>query len=158
GASKVARDITERKRAEAYLRETEKRFRLVANTAPVMIWMAGPDGKCSYLNQCWSDFTGRSESDLLNNLAQVVHPEDYGKCHNIYKDAFGERRPFRKECRLRRHDGEYRWIADVGVPRYDEDGRFVGYIGTAVDINDHKEVEESLSNLNRRLIEAQEEE
>jgi PAS domain S-box-containing protein len=158
GVSKVARVIMERKRAEAYLRETEKRFRLVANTAPVMIWMVGRDGKCSYVNQCWLDFTGCSETDLLNDLAQVVHPEDYGKCHNIYKDAFDERRPFRKECRLRRHDGEYRWIVDVGVPRYDEDGRFVGYIGTAVDINDHKEVEESLSNLHRRLIEAQEEE
>jgi PAS domain S-box-containing protein len=154
----VILDVTERKQAELVLRESEERFRLVANTAPVMIWMSGPDGEISYLNQCWLDFTGRSEPDLLTDLAQVVHPEDYGQGQKIYEDAFAERRPFRKECRLRRHDGQYRWITDVGVPRYDEAGHFSGYIGTSVDVTDHKEVEESLSHLSRRLIEAQEEE
>jgi PAS domain S-box-containing protein len=140
------------------LGESEKRFRLAADTAPVMIWMAGPDGKGSYFNRGWQDFTGRSEADLMSGLAPFVHPEDYDNCLKVYKDAFSERRPFRKECRLRRYDGEYRWVADVGVPRYDEDGRFIGYIGTTVDFSDHKQVEESLSNFNGRLIAAQEEE
>jgi PAS domain S-box-containing protein len=157
-AGHIASIAIQLQKAQEALRESENRFRLAANTAPVMIWMAGLDRKCTYLNQCWLDFTGRSEADLLNDLAQVVHPEDLGKCHEIYERAFAERQPFRKECRLQRHDGEYRWIADIGVPRYDEHGSFVGYIGTAVDVTVHKQAEESLSNLNRRLIEAQESE
>jgi PAS domain S-box-containing protein len=151
-------DITERRRAEEAVRESEKRFRLVASTAPVMIWMSGLDRQPTYFNHLWLEFTGQSESDLQNGLPGLLHPEDRQRSIDIYRDAFAQRRPFRKECRLLRHDGEYRWMLDIGVPRFHEDGAFAGYIGSCVDITEQKLAEEARSNLSRRLIEAQEEE
>jgi len=143
---------------EATIHESETRFRLVANTAPVMVWMTGADQKPTYFNQLWLDFTGLSENDLLNGLAEIVHPEDYQKCHDHYCREFDQRHPFRKECRLRRRDGEYRWILDIGVPRFHEDGSFAGYIGSCVDVTEYKLAEEALANTGRRLIQAHEEE
>ncbi len=158
GVSGIARDITERKRAEEAVKESETRFRLVADTAPVMIWMSGLDKKPTYFNQLWLDFTGLSETDLRNGLAGITHPEDYPKCHDIYCRAFDQRQPFRKECRLRRHDGQYRWMLDIGVPRFHEDGSFAGYIGSCIDVTDHKLAEEALSDMTRKLVAAQEKE
>src|SRR5262249_10025837 len=154
----IMQDVTERRRAEEAIRESEKRFRLLANTAPVMIWMSGTDKQVTYFNQLWLDFTGRSEAELGAGFAGVVHPEDEQKCNEIYNRAFDQRQPFRKECRLRRHDGQYRWMLDIGVPRFHEDGSFAGYIGSCVDVTDRKQAEEVVSSLNRRLIEAHEEE
>jgi len=154
----ILQDVTERRRAEEKVRESEKRFRLVANTAPVMIWMTGTDSKCIYFNQTWLDFTGRSELDLQSGLAEIVHPEDFQRGIDIYLQAFSQRQPFRKECRLRRHDGQYRWMLDIGVPRFHEDGSFAGYIGSCVDVTDSKEAAEALTGLSRRLIEAHEQE
>jgi len=151
-------DITERKRADEAVRESEKRFRLVASTAPVMIWMSGQDRMPSYFNHLWLEFTGHSEIELQKSLPGLLHPEDRQKSIDIYREAFAQRRPFRKECRLRRHDGEYRWMLDIGVPRFNEDGSFAGYIGSCVDITEQKLAEEVRSSLSRRLIEAQEEE
>jgi PAS domain S-box-containing protein len=152
-------DVTARKRAELALRESEERFRLVANTAPVMIWMSGPDKLRTYFNTPWLDFTGRSiESELGNGWAEGVHPEDFKTCLETYVTTFDRREDFRMEYRLRRYDGEYRWVLDIGVPRFNEDGSFSGYIGSCMDVTERKLAEEALSSVSRRLIEAHEEE
>jgi PAS domain S-box-containing protein len=155
----MAQDVTERRRAEDSLRESEQRFRLVANAAPVMIWMSGPDKLCTYFNQSWLEFTGRSiEAELGNGLADGVHPDDLQACLESYVEAFDRRECFKIEYRLRRHDGEYRWVFNIGVPRFSADGSFSGYIGSCLDISDRKLAEEALSSVSRKLIEAHEEE
>jgi len=155
----VVADITDRKRAEQALLESERRFRLMANTAPVMIWTSGLDKLCDYFNQPWLDFTGRPLlAELGNGWAERVHPEDLRACLDTYTKAFDARQPFEMQYRLRRHDGEYRWIFDSGVPRYSGDNSFAGYIGSCIDVTDRKLAEEALSTVGRRLMEAQEEE
>jgi PAS domain S-box-containing protein len=145
-------DITERKRAEEALRESEERFRLVANTAPVLIWMSGTDKMCTFFNKGWLDFTGRSiDFELGNGWAEGVHPEDLRSCMDTYTRAFDRREEFRMEYRLRRHDGEYRWIIDIGVPRFDQDRSFVGYIGTGIDVTERKDAEGALRESEERL-------
>jgi PAS domain S-box-containing protein len=141
------------------LRESEERFRLVANTAPVMIWMSGPDKLYTYFNQSWLDFTGRSvEEEMGNGWAGGVHTEDLERYWDTYTEAFDRRESFKMEYRLRRHDGEYRWIFDSGVPRFDSDGSFAGYIGSLIDVTERRLAEEALSSLGGRLIEAQDQE
>ncbi|PYX62891.1 MAG: PAS domain S-box protein [Acidobacteria bacterium] len=118
-----------RRRSEAELHESEVRFRLVANTAPVLIWMSGPDRRCNYFNQPWLEFTGRPlEAELGYGWSEGVHPEDLKNCLDIYTRAFDLRQSFRIQYRLRRRDGEYRWVLDIGVPRLNPDGLFAGYI------------------------------
>jgi PAS domain S-box-containing protein len=155
----VTLDVTERKEALFRLRESEERFRRLADTAPVLIWMSGPDKGCTYFNQPWLDFTGRPLAEQLGDgWASSVHPEDLRGCMETYVSAFDARRSFRMEYRLRRADGEYRWILDTGVPRIEEDGNFVGYVGSCIDISDRKETEHLLLGLSGRLISMQEEE
>jgi len=159
GAAKIARDITLSKQAEATLRESEERFRLVANKAPVMIWMSGPDKLCTYFNQFWLNFTGRSiHEELGNGWLEDVHQEDLKAWADTYGKAFDQRESYEIKYRLRRHDGEYRWIFNQGLPRFDAHGSFAGYIGSCIDITDHKLAEEALAEMGRRLIEAHEEE
>ena len=139
----VSRDVTKRKIAEEELRESEERFRTVANAAPVMIWMSGPDKLCTFFNKGWLDFTGRSpEQELGNGWAEGVHREDIDRCHDVYQNSFNARESFTMEYRLRRSDGEYRWLLDSGTPRFASDGAFLGYIGSCIDITERKAAEE----------------
>ncbi|HEY9845867.1 MAG TPA: PAS domain S-box protein, partial [Candidatus Caenarcaniphilales bacterium] len=141
----------ERKRAEAALSESEKRFRVMADTAPVMIWTSGPDKLCNYFNQPWLDFTGRAlEQELGNGWAEGVHPDDLQRYLNTYAAAFDARQDFRMDYRLRRFDGVYRWILDIGVPRFTFDGSFVGYIGSCIDITERKRAESEREQLLER--------
>jgi PAS domain S-box-containing protein len=141
----IGKDITELKRTEAELRESEARFRLVADSAPVMIWMSGTDKLCTYFNKPWLDFTGRSiDRELGNGWAEGVNPEDLQRCLDIYTQSFDRREAFRMEYRLRRHDGEFRWLLDIGVPRFNPDQSFAGYIGSCIDVTDQKRAEEQL--------------
>jgi len=149
----------DRRQAVRKLQESEKRFRLAANTAPVLIWMSDTDARCDYFNKSWLNFTGRSiEEELGNGWTDGVHPDDVQECVNIYMRSFERRSKFKMEYRLRRHDGVYRWIVDIGVPRFNEDGSFAGYIGVGIDITERKAAEEVLSGVSRRLIQAQEQE
>jgi PAS domain S-box-containing protein len=145
-------------REERAHRESEDRFRLAANSAPVKIWMAGTDKLCTYFNDRWLQFTGRRmEQELGNGWADGVHPDDLDRCMSTYFGAFDRREQFQMEYRMRRHDGEYRWLVDTGMPRFSE-GVFAGYIGSCIDITDRKVAEDALAHLERRLIHAQEEE
>jgi PAS domain S-box-containing protein len=158
-AACILEDITERKRAEQELRESEGRFRLVANAAPVMIWMSGPDKLCTYFNQPWLEFTGCPlEDELGNGWTKDVHPDDLPNCMVTYAQSFDRRVPFKMEYRLRRHDGEWRWVEDRGVPITLPNGSFAGYIGSCLDITDYKRAEEELRAVSGKLIEAQEKE
>jgi PAS domain S-box-containing protein len=141
------------------LRESEQRFRLVANTAPVMIWMSGTDRLCHYLNKTWLEFTGRPLEDELGDGWLVgVHPEDYKDCQDIFTRALERCESFSTQYRLRRYDGEYRWVLNIGVPRLNPDGSFDGYIGSCIDVTERKQAEEALARIGHRLIEAHEEE
>jgi PAS domain S-box-containing protein len=148
-----------KRRVEAMLRESEQRFRLVANNAPVLIWMSGEDRLCTYFNEAWLEFTGRPfEAELGNGWVEGVHPDDLQDCLETYTQSFDRRNPFQMEYRLRRHDGVFRWITDLGVPRFNADGSFAGYIGSAIDVTDRKLAHEALQRVSGQLIEAQEKE
>ena len=134
----------------------EPGFRLVVDGAPVLIWMSGTDKLCTYFNKSRLEFTGRSpDSELGNGWVEGVHPDDLQRCLDTYTQSFDRRDKFRMEYRLRRQDGEYRWIFDTGGPRFDHDGSFVGYIGIGVDVTEHKRTEAALHDRERELIEAQ---
>ena len=144
----IYRDITERKRAEERLLESEVRFQAIADTAPVMIWTTGTDGLCNYFSKPWLDFTGRTmEQEVGMGWTEGVHPDDVQGCLDRFLPAFHARKPFRMEYRLRRADGEYRWVDESGIPRYTPGGEFAGYIGCNIDITDRKRAEEERERL-----------
>lgn len=147
-----ALDLSEQKQAELALRESEERFRHMADTAPVLIWMSGTDKLCNYFNKNWLDFTGRTmEQELGNGWSEGVHPDDVQYCLDRYVKACDARQEFRMEYRLRRFDGQYRWVFDIGIPRFTSDGGFLGYIGSAIDIGDRKQAEAEIRTLNASL-------
>ncbi len=147
-----AQDITQRRLAEDAVRESEARFRGMADNAPVLIWMTGPGPGCHYFNQGWLNFTGRSmEQEVGDGWAEGVHPDDQAACARLRADAFVHRRPITHEYRLRHHSGEYRWMTDTGVPRFAPGGGFLGYIGAVIDIQARIEAEVALRTNKRRL-------
>src|SRR5713101_445682 len=158
-------DITQRKQADEERKalaeqteESEQRFRLLADGAPVMIWTSGTDRLCTYFNAPWLAFTGRTlEQELGNGWTEGVHPADKQRCLDIYTSSFDARKPFSMDYRLRRFDGQYRWILDNGIPFYAPDGTFTGYIGSCIDITERRSLEQQLqySELKlRSLVEA----
>lgn len=133
-------EITSRKQVEQAIRESEERFRTMADSAPVFIWMAGPDRQRFYFNQPWLEFTGRALQEARDEgWIESVHFDDLDQCVAIYTEAMEQRQPFQVEFRLRRADGSYRWVLDKGEPRYTPDGQYLGYIGSAVDITEQRE-------------------
>jgi PAS domain S-box-containing protein len=145
----AAREL-ERSKAQAV--ESETRFRAMADHAPVMLWMAGPDAECDYFNRVWTEFTGRTlEQELGVGWAESVHFEDFQRCIGIYLAAFVKREPFRMEYRMRRADGEFRWILDSGVPRFGPDKTFAGFIGSCIDITEIREARETLQRAHDEL-------
>jgi two-component system, chemotaxis family, CheB/CheR fusion protein len=136
-------DVTERRRAEAILHESEQRFGTMADAAPVMIWVSGPDQACTFFNKGWLQFTGRTmQQEVGDGWTAGVHPLDLDRCFGIYSSSFQARRDFQMEYRLRRADGEYRWLLDNGIPRFETDGTFAGYVGSCTDITDLKRTQE----------------
>jgi PAS domain S-box-containing protein len=132
-----AQDITKRVRAEEALRESENRFRTMADTAPVFIWMSDAEGRCIFVNKAWLDFSGRAfEQELGRGWAAAFHPDDRERGTADFKSAIAARQAFQAEYRMRRADGEYRWILDTGTPRFDATGQFTGHIGSCVDVTE----------------------
>lgn len=155
GVVLVFRDFTERKQIETALREREQRFRTMADGAPVLIWMSGPDKLCTWFNQRWLDFTGRTmQQELGNGWTENVHPEDLESCLHTYAAAFDAREPFSMEYRSRRHDGTWRWLIHHGVPMYGPDRQFTGYIGSCNDVTEQKEATDALEKAKRDAEEA----
>jgi PAS domain S-box-containing protein len=129
--------------SESQLRESEARFRTMANSAPVLLWMSDTDKRCTYVNEAWLEFTGRPLTSLIGDgWVDVIHPDDVEGLLGSFTPAFDQRLPFEIEYRLRRHDGEFRSMVAFGVPRRDSSGEFCGYAGSALDITERKEAEE----------------
>jgi PAS domain S-box-containing protein len=140
-----AAETTSQMEAERQLRESEARFRSMADSAPMMIWVTGPDGSCSYLNQPWYDYTGQTalEGEGYGWL-NATHPDDRDEAEKAFHAANAARAPFRVEYRLRRSDGAYRWAIDAARPRFDADGSYLGYVGCVIDIDERREAEIAL--------------
>lgn len=133
----------ERRRAEEAVRESEGRFRMMANSAPVLLWMSDATAMTTWFNTGWLTFTGRTmDQELGHGWAEGVHPDDFARCLTSYLNAFEAREQFEIEYRLRRADGQYRWVLDTGVPRFESDGTFAGMIGSCLDIHDRRQAAE----------------
>lgn len=135
-------DIDERRRATDALRESEARFRTIADDAPVMIWVADPTGDTSFFNRLWLETTGQTEAEALGfGWVDVIHPDDRQTVQEAFFRASAGKEPARSEYRLRRADGSWAWVIDVGQPRYSADGTFLGYVGSVLDITERRAAE-----------------
>ncbi|MCM2359189.1 MAG: PAS domain-containing protein [Geobacteraceae bacterium] len=139
--------------AREYRAISAAEYRILVEQAPILIWRSGTDAFCDYFNERWLAFRGRTlEQEAGNGWAEGVHQDDFDGCLKIYLDAFAKREIFEMEYRLLRHDGAYRWIFDRGVPFYDDDGNFAGFIGSCVDVTDRVEAQEALRRANESEI------
>src|SRR2546423_5996442 len=147
-----ARAPTEPAPSAVSMQEESEFFRGVAESAPVLIWMAGPDRQFRWFNQAWLEYTGRGlDQEQGAGWLDGVHIEDLERCAGIYHASFDARQPFTMDFRLRRHDGDCRWFMAHGVPRHADDGSFGGYTGTCVNIHERKALEERLAERTRAL-------
>lgn len=138
-------DITQRKHTDSILKESEKRFRYLADTVPVMIWVSDENNKITYISKYWADFTGVSLEDIeKNGWKKVIHPEDHKLVVSQYDYHFRQRQSFVREYRVKTREGGYNWVVDHGVPRFTQDGTFMGYIGSVTDIHHRKMAEQKL--------------
>jgi PAS domain S-box-containing protein len=137
--------------------ENEECFPSLLDVAPVMLWMSDSDGRCTFFNKTWLNFTGLSlQEQTAEDWVGRVHPEDRERCVNKYLSEFKSRENFTLEYRLLRNDGVYRWVLHHGVPRYAGDGTFLGYVGSRIDFTEQREVEGDLRALSTQLLNAQE--
>ena len=151
-------NLVRRRRVERSLRLSEERFRMLSNASPVMMWTAGPDKVRSDVNRCRLDYTSQAAGpESVNEWTDAIHPDDLARCLDTYTQSFDRRETFQAEYRLRRNDGEYRWILDTGAPQF-ASATFTGYVGSAVDVTDLKLATVALSNLSRGLMQAYEQE
>ncbi|HSB12335.1 MAG TPA: PAS domain S-box protein [Blastocatellia bacterium] len=150
-ASKVARDITDRKLAERALLESEERFRFLAETIPSIVWTAAPDGTITYVNQRWLEYCGLTPGQNSKNWPELVlHPDDYERCVTAWREALREGKKYEIEVRNRRHDGAYRWFVTRALPLRNGLGQIVSWFGVTTDIHDQKETHERLREMDRR--------
>lgn len=127
------------------MEEGERRFRVIADATPAMVWTSLPDGQCDYCNRPWHAFLGDAvQGTLGERWTAAIHPEDFEACRDAYMAAIAGHRDYRWEFRLRRHDGAYRWVLSFGAPRLTADGSFGGYVGMCVDITEQRESEQRL--------------
>ncbi|MBD1209647.1 MAG: PAS domain S-box protein [Ignavibacteria bacterium] len=152
GFMSVRHICTDQKEAAIRIAESELRFRTLADTAPVLVWMSDTEKLITYFNKTWLDFTGRTiEQDTGYGWADIIHPDDIGKCMQVYTEAFEARQQLSIEYRILHHSGEYRWLLSIGTPRYLPNGEFAGYMGSCVDITQRKEAEKYLLDVNEGL-------
>jgi len=145
------RDITQRKQVEAALSESEERFRTLSDSAPVMMWMTGPDGRATFFNRTWLEFRGHgAQAELGDGWWDGIHFEDRKRFRSTFDTVFAAQNSLETEFRLQRFDGEYRWMLCTGVPRLSGNGNFSGYIGSCIDITERKEAERFLEMHARR--------
>lgn len=157
GAVITLKDVSAIEQTELHLKETEDKFRIIADEAPVMIWMAGADKACVHVNKRWLNFTGRRlDQELGDGWIQAVHPDNSAGVLSAYCEAFRKRESFRLEYRLQRADGVYRWVEHNAVPRFDAEGGFAGMIGVCMDITDRRAIVAALDELSGRFIDAHE--
>jgi PAS domain S-box-containing protein len=150
GVVVVFRDISAQKEAETALSESETRFRSMADTAPVLMWMSDTAKNTVFCNKGWLDFTGRTlEEELRVGWSEEIHPDDYSEAWAAFTQAFDARREYVLEYRLKRRDGAFRWMLEKGIPRYTSEGTFAGYIGSLIDIHDRKEAEAAMEESER---------
>ncbi len=144
----------ERARAEAELRESEGRFRNIADNTPMMMWVTDPTGYCTYLNKTWYEFTGQTVGEAEGyGWLEVTHPDDKARAEEAFVRANAAQVPFKVEYRLRRADGVYRWAIDAASPRFDSTGEYLGYVGSVIDIDERREVEDALRATDEHLRE-----
>lgn len=148
----VFTDITAKRQADERLRRSEERFRSMADAAPAMLWVTGPDGAASFLSNGWYDYTGQVEREALGfGWLDAVHPDDRAASGRIFLDANQRRVPFQLDYRLRRADGRYRWAIDSGRPHFDTDGAYLGFIGSVIDVHERTEAEQALHHSEDRM-------
>lgn len=147
-----------KRKAEAALRESERRFRTMADNTPSMIWMCDKRGRITYVNSGLQEFYGPDSDVYYDAWIDYVHPDDVNRVLDVSSRALEAQKPISKQFRARRWDGVYRWMFDVATPRLNEDGTFAGYVGSAMDITDQRQAQEALEKMGGKLIEAQEQE